>query len=133
VNLRFGFMLDAAANERNTRCPCWCGDGLTEPWATRTWCNPPYSLKQAFIERAIEQTDSCTSVLLLPASVETRWFRHALAHCTQLAFLCRRVSFLVLGQPLSGNPSGSALFVFGEPLLDADEDRWWFARGEPAS
>jgi hypothetical protein len=50
---------------------------LTVSWwfGRPVWCNPPYSLAKAFVAKAAaEQRLGVTSVLLIPARTDTRYF-----------------------------------------------------------
>jgi len=81
----FGFTLDAAASQLNTRCARFCTvdgyynrfdgagcnfieglDGLTMPWAKgeRVWCNPPFSDIEPWLAKA--WMSEATAVLLMP-------------------------------------------------------------------
>jgi len=69
-------------------------DGLKRSWSyKKVWCNPPYSEKKQWIEKALHEVGErgCTrAVLLLPASPASRWFSSIL-----LSGLCRAVVFIV--------------------------------------
>lgn len=60
-------------------------DGLRQNWVRRrgiVWCNPPFRKPEPWIQEGIATACQNTHVvMLLPASIETRWFRryHALA------------------------------------------------------
>lgn len=86
----FHFVLDAAANALNAKCPVWLGpgspvaeDALTADWRAITapigapvvWLNPPYSACRAFMDKAArERLNGVTTVCLVPARTDTRWF-----------------------------------------------------------
>lgn len=81
LNSVFNFELDAAATEENALCPKYYTietNGLESPWSKSTFCNPPYSrgeiikwVKKAYNEKIKRD---CTSVLLLPGDISTKWF-----------------------------------------------------------
>ena len=76
----YGFRLDAAASEENALCEAWYdveSNGLINPWDDRTWCNCPYgrTATPAWVKKASDEaTLRISSVLLLPARTDTRWF-----------------------------------------------------------
>lgn len=50
-------------------------DGLAIPWRRKNFCNPPYSIKRAWIIKAIEeQRMGRLTVMLLPVDTSTSWF-----------------------------------------------------------
>lgn len=136
LKAEFGFVLDAAANGHNRRCPAYFGpdhsapahrDGLACSWSEpysrhgAVWVNPPYSrgLQGRFIEKAaIEARAGATVVMLLPARTDTRAFhahvwdleRHApRPWVREVRFLKGRVRFV--GAPASA-PFPSMVVVF---------------------
>lgn len=84
LHAEFGFTLDAAAGPLNHKCDVWFGDGgvaldgLTEDWGGEgsvVWLNPPYSAAGSFVAKAAaERYNGVTTVLLLPARTDTRWW-----------------------------------------------------------
>jgi phage N-6-adenine-methyltransferase len=79
LDAEFHFVLDAAATKKNTKCGTWLPDGLVGGWAfdAWTWCNPPYGRNSTgkWVEKARDEAYlGCSSVLLLPARTDTRWF-----------------------------------------------------------
>jgi DNA N-6-adenine-methyltransferase (Dam)/Protein of unknown function (DUF3102) len=73
--------------------PCWAADspvragttytaadaGLAQPWAGRVYLNPPYGREiSAWVERLVAEYEAGTvaeAIALVPARVETEWFR----------------------------------------------------------
>lgn len=56
LDSRFNFTLDAAATRTNKKCIKFCEDGLSESRGkNRVFCNPPFSQKNAFIEKAYKE------------------------------------------------------------------------------
>lgn len=50
-------------------------DGLTGTWFPFNWCNPPFPLCKDFIKKAAaEQKKGHTTVMLIPARVETKYW-----------------------------------------------------------
>jgi phage N-6-adenine-methyltransferase len=88
LSAEFHFTLDAAATRANRKCSLYLGpdhehpalrDALTVAWtgagSGAVWLNPPYSRVAEFVAKAAaEQQHGVTSVLLLPARTDTRWF-----------------------------------------------------------
>lgn len=81
----FHFVLDAAANKQSRKCPSWLGpggkypDALAIEWSEAgsgaVWWNCPYSMCAAFVAKAAEERRAgVTSVGLIPARTDTRWF-----------------------------------------------------------
>jgi phage N-6-adenine-methyltransferase len=75
------FVLDAAATAETSLCPCYCGDGLEEPWENPTYANPPYGKERggvgAWVAKAeAEAARGVRSVMLVDGIVaSTAWFR----------------------------------------------------------
>jgi len=111
----FQFRLDSAATEKNCKHPYYYSmesDGLRQPWVTWTYCNPPYSRVQDFIEKAKrEQTNGNYSVLLVPARTDTNWFWDAAEQATEIRLLKGRLKFK---GAYSSAPFPSAIMIFGE-------------------
>jgi len=98
-------------------------DGLTTPWEGVVYCNPPYSEKSRWIERAIDQYQNNRTVemvfLLLPDSTDVKsWWHGQLAeHSRWTLFYEGRVKFIdpVREEQMGSPPHGSALCILGEP------------------
>jgi hypothetical protein len=67
-------------------------DGLSQPWAGRVWCNPPYGLEAAaWLARL---ADHGTGTALIFARTETRmFFDHVWERAQALLFLAGRLHF----------------------------------------
>lgn len=51
-------------------------DGLKGDWFLTNWCNPPFSLCEDFIKKAVkEQKRGCTTYMLIPARTETKYWQ----------------------------------------------------------
>ena len=116
VNKQLHFDIDLAASVENTKCEKFFGaedNALKQSWdGIIGWCNPPYSDKIPWIEKAISAKDS-TIAMLLPASTDTIWFHKALKECASVLFTKGRVNFEAPDRiSSSGNVGGSALFIF---------------------
>jgi len=92
------FELDACASLKNRVCEKFFDkeqDGLQQDWnGSFVWLNPPYSEKNAFIEKAhAEAQKGAKIVMLMPAFTETAWFRELKAKSQWLLFLNGRLVF----------------------------------------
>lgn len=113
-------VVDLAATRANTLSPYWYGpgsplmvdDALQGAWERagdlygQVWCNPPYSqpLLPQFVAKFL--TSRVAGVMLVPASVETKWFQQVLTsgQCHEVRFLRHRVPYI---RPESGVSSGA--------------------------
>jgi phage N-6-adenine-methyltransferase len=80
----FNFRLDAAASAFNQLCPKINADSLVDPWDPGpVFCNPPYGriATPLWLTRGISEFKRTrnTTVFLLPAAVETKWFQEIAA------------------------------------------------------
>jgi hypothetical protein len=75
-------------------------DGLGE-WGERNFVNPPYSDKEPWIRKAIEQKKKGKlTVMLLPVDTSTSWFHDLiLPHADEIRFIRGRLKFKPHGQP----------------------------------
>ena len=144
----FHFTLDAAASHENALCDMYCTpdglylkdvhghggeagkgtpeDGLTTRWnGFRVFCNPPYdsSLYQ-WVEKA-SKFEAEVAVLLLPPSIDTKWFQSMVTHIGEPAdhmmiwktgitidFLPSRLRFWRDGKPGKAPRAGNLLAIF---------------------
>ena len=107
LNRFYHFVLDAAANEVNHKCPRWFGpggeveDALLATWPLKegnVWLNPPYSrgLQVKFVKKAISERSRGSAgkvVCLLPARTDTRLFHELLLPRARIEFLRGRLKF----------------------------------------
>ena len=121
------FALDAAADEWNHLAPLYYSiecSGLTHPWKTWTWCNPPYSKEAgpliAWVKKAAEESSlhNKKSVMLLPADTSTAWFDLVMRQAAEVLFLRPRVRFI---DPSTGKKAGSP--KFGSLVAVFDHER----------
>lgn len=113
----FHFTLDVCATAENTTCGRFFGpedDGLKQKWAPHScFCNPPYSSVGDWMHKAAEEArDGARVVCLVPARVDTRWFRSAFDAALDLILVQGRLKF---GDGKSSAPFPSSVFVF-DPL-----------------
>lgn len=100
--LHLRFELDACANKETAKCNKYYSlverrqDGLVLPWNNTTYCNPPYSDIQPWINKAsIEaQRNGNTSVLLIPDKPETKVTRLCRDMADTIVHMPFRVRFL---------------------------------------
>lgn len=115
----FRFEVDAACSAANALCPLAiteADDALKTPWCGGTvFCNPPYSLIGAFVERAWDQcqVQKATVVLLIPAYTDPGyWWDCIVPYADEIRFLRGRVSFLEHGQKKESARFPSVVVVF---------------------
>lgn len=123
----FKFTIDAAASVKNAKLPnYWTkeDDALKQDWLDHTvWCNPPYSMKELFLEKAHSEKKAKT-VLLLPNATDTDWW-HEWSQKSEVLLIKGRIQYLIDGQRpkrvckktgkmvSTSNSKGSCLFIFG--------------------
>ena len=116
LDSEFHFQLDVAASETNHKCKLWITkefDGLKYPWAKSNWCNPPYHSKniEKWILKALDEQDlGNTTVMLVPARTDTRWFHNYIYKTLdiEIRFIKGRVQFSKIGCA----PFPSMLIIF---------------------
>jgi hypothetical protein len=87
---------------------------LAQPWAARTWCNPPYSQKEKWLRKAIlEAQRGCLVVCLLPANTDTAWFHDLVLGKAEVRFFRGRIRFIGWkGTPIEQPRNGSLLAIY---------------------
>jgi phage N-6-adenine-methyltransferase len=119
----YNFDIDGAADSTNHLCDVWYGpDGIYEdyltasPWGMQVWLNPPYSAVKDFVEKAaFDAEKGTTTVALLPARTDTRWFhKHIyMKPNVRVELLKGRIKFLdENGQQQSSAPFPSMVVTF---------------------
>lgn len=101
LDAEFAFTLDAAANERNAKCPRYFtehDDGLAQSWGTeRVWCNPPYAAElPAWILKARDAAAAgALVVMLVPASTDLAWWHEiVMPDAAEVRFIRGRIRFV---------------------------------------
>lgn len=99
LNEEFHFTLDAAASDKNHKCPRYYTeetDGLSHSWGGETvFLNPPYGkeiglwMKKAFSENL----GGVTVVAVVPARTSTRWFHDYVYGKAELRFIKGRLKY----------------------------------------
>jgi phage N-6-adenine-methyltransferase len=82
LNSEFDFELDTCATADNAKCARFYtkdDSGLDSEWATRNWCNPPYSqIKKWLLKARREQLKGKLTVMLIPARTDTAFFHDSI-------------------------------------------------------
>jgi len=86
-------------------------NGLAAEWGTSTFCNPPYSEIDKWIEKAVIEKDKGKSiVLLIPSRTDTRWFhKYVLPLAKEIRFVKGRLKF---GGAKENAPFPSMVVIF---------------------
>ena len=98
-NELYHFNLDVSANRDNYKCVNYFDkrqNGLIQQWHGNVWCNPPYSNVSKWVEKAsMEMYRGVTTVMLIPARTDTRWFHQFIYKRTevQIEFIKGRLKF----------------------------------------
>lgn len=98
LNEEFAFTLDVAANEENAKCAKFIeaeDDGLLQRWDGVVWCNPPYGRHiGVWVHKAyLETGNGVTTVMLLPARTDTKWFHSFILNNAEVRFIKGRLKF----------------------------------------
>ena len=126
------FDLDSCASLSNRVCERFFDknqNGLEQDWqGDLVWVNPPYSQKNEFIEKAHQEAQKGTRiVLLVPGFTETAWFRSLKSKSQWLLFLNGRLIFNEHEQKDTAKFS-SVLAFFNIPPKEI-EDLGWIVKG----
>ena len=112
LNARFHFTRDVCASAENTKCADFWTEAdscLDKEWNGVCWMNPPYKNMKMFIKKAYDERARATTVLLIPARTNTRWW-HEWCMKGEVLFICGRPKFKGC---VHGLPQPLALVVFG--------------------
>jgi site-specific DNA-methyltransferase (adenine-specific) len=105
----FNIMLDVCATEENKKCALYFNkklNGLTSDWRivgefgklgkVACWMNPPYGREiGAWVKKADkEKRRGVTTVALLPARTDTKWFHDYIYNKAEIRFLKGRIRFV---------------------------------------
>lgn len=108
-----GFELDAAASTQNAVTTLFYDeamDGLSRPWFSWTWCNPPYSNITPWTEKAwTESLLGASSAMLIPASPGSNWWKQWVHNKAHVLFLNGRITFVGEKYPY---PKDCALLLY---------------------
>jgi phage N-6-adenine-methyltransferase len=114
----FHFTCDVCADDSNAKCATYFTkevDGLSQKWAGVCWCNPPYGAEiHMWVQKAFESSLFGTTVVcLLPARVDTRWWRDNVMAAAEIRYLPGRLKF-VGGEDRAPFPSAVVIFYARE-------------------
>jgi len=105
LNTEFNFNFDP--------CPLNSSfDGLSIPWGSRVFVNPPYSNIRDFLEKGIAEINLgnvCVCVFLIPARTDTKWFHELVYGKAEIRFIKGRLKF---GDGESSAPFPSMVCIF---------------------
>lgn len=116
LNDEFHFELDVCALPENAKCRRYYTpdmNGLSLPWDSVCWCNPPYGREIGnWVRRAwFSSAAGNTVVMLLPARTDTRWFHDYIyqKERVEIRFLKGRLKF---GGCKNNAPFPSMIVIF---------------------
>lgn len=125
LDQEFHFNMDAAANEKNSKCPMFLSkvdsNALVVDWQEyappdnrklTVFLNPPYGNEmQAWMKKATDEANKgATVVCLVHARTDTRWFQDfVLPNANEIRFIRGRVKF---GDGKQSCPFPSIIIVF---------------------
>lgn len=118
LDAEFGFTLDAAASDANTKCARYftvADDGLGQDWGTEVvWCNPPFGRGlREWARKAWEASRSgATVVLLVPSATDLDWWHDYILEADEVRFIRGRVVFQSEDLTRSNYVLPNALAVF---------------------
>jgi len=115
LNDEFHFTLDVCASPGNAKCDDYftvVENGLAQNWSGVCWMNPPYGKAIGqWVAKAREeaQVGRATTVCLLPARTDTRWWHDNIPYADEVRFVKGRLRFV--GAPSSA-PFPSVVVIF---------------------
>lgn len=95
-------------------------DGLRQDWFGKVFCNPPFSDKDDWLKKAVQEVDDGDAelvVMVLPVDTSTRWYHDYVTQATAVCFMGPgRVDFERRSNATnSGSPNfATMLAVFGD-------------------
>ena len=122
LDREFHFTLDPCATPENAKCKKYYtqkDDGLAQDWTGETvFCNPPYGREiHKWVEKAA--ASKATTVMLIPARTDTRWFHKYIYHKAEYRFIQGRLKF---GNSKNSAPFPSMVVVFRNLLNEREEN-----------
>lgn len=95
LDKEFHFTLDPCSTDENAKCKYHFTekeDGLKRSWGGEiVFCNPPYSQITKWVQKASEERT--TTVMLIPARTNTKWFHKYIYHRTEIRFIKGRLKY----------------------------------------
>jgi site-specific DNA-methyltransferase (adenine-specific) len=122
LNEYYKFTLDPCANEQNRKCQKYFSketNGLVQDWAGEVvFVNPPYSDVASWVEKCYNEykDNDVTSVLLIPARTDTKWFHKYCMKADLVQFVKGRVKFENGASKPNSAPFPSMIVVFDKTL-----------------
>ena len=117
LNKHFNFQVDVCASDTNALCEKYFtkdNSCLNNNWKDMNFMNPPYGREIIkFVEKAYEQwsENDCTTVALLPARTDTKWFHDYIYPVSSIVFIKGRLKFEG-GEKLASAPFPSMLVIW---------------------
>lgn len=115
------FRLDPAATAENRKAPCWwdeADDGLRQIWEGPVFCNPPYSVVDLWIRKAIEtQAAGHLVVMVLPVRTDRNWWHDLLQPHAEIRFLRGRQRFIGPDGTTIGRPVFASCIAIFRPEM----------------
>lgn len=65
-------------------------DGLSQPWHGTVFCNPPFSAKEEWLRKAVDETENGDAelvVMVLPVDTSTGWFHDLVTQSVAVCFM----------------------------------------------
>lgn len=127
----YTFSLDTCCSQKNIPAKKYYfdgeTDGLTADWEDFNYCNPPFDTSEKWVKKAYEeQQKGKTSVLLIPARTETKyWHKYILfdgempMRRTFVKFLPKRFCFL---NPDTHKPMGVFKNALAIVIFEGEKD-----------
>ena len=127
LNIHFNFYCDVCASKENTKCNKFFdkfNSCLDNDWFECNFMNPPYGREIGkFVKKAYDQwrLNDCTTVALLPARTDTKWFHDYIYNYTTILFIKGRLKFEG-GEKLAPAPFPSMIVIWWgiEKINDKD-------------
>lgn len=114
-NAIWNFTTDVCALPENAKCPHYYTpelDGLAQEWKGNCWMNPPYGrVIGKWVKKAHDAAiaGQASTVCLLPARTDTKWFHEFIYHQAEVIFLKGRLKF---GGATNSAPFPSMMVIF---------------------
>lgn len=98
LNEEFHFQTDVCAIPQNAKCERFftpAQNGLVQQWSGCCWCNPPYGREIGkWVQKAHDEAQNgTTTVMLLPARTDTKWFHNFIYGQADIRFIKGRLKF----------------------------------------
>lgn len=128
LDKEFHFVLDAAATEKNAKCPIYYTpetNGLNKSWnrGGAVFCNPPYGRAiSSWVKKAYEEAQKgITIVLLIPSRTDTKYFHEYIYGKAEIRFVRGRLHFNdENGKIYDAAPFPSMVVIYNNPRKAED-------------